>query len=119
MRPGTHDTCPANECSAYKNSGYPPHTLTGANSHWSTQPLAPRTRELGKGNLGVFALDNRVRALKALKPSVNIVPNKEAFASWRAAYEAQEQEGGLINKRQRTEAPAPVQVDPADFFAGL
>ena len=92
-------------------------------------------RELCKGNLSVFSLDNRLRALKALKPPVVIVPNKEAFAKWRAVYEAQEQEG-LSSKRQRTEAlatarappptpapalvpahaPAHLHIDPADFF---
>ena len=72
-------------------------------------------RELGKGNLGVFSLDNRLRALKALKPPVVLVPNKEAFAKWRAAYEAQEQESSS-SKRPRTEAlvpsPVPSPVSP-------
>ena len=76
-------------------------------------------RELGKGKLGVFPLDNRLRALKALKPSITVVPNKAAFAVWRSKHEADEAlSQGSSNKRQRgTESEAPAHVDPAEFFA--
>ena len=55
-------------------------------------------RELGKGNLAVYSLDNRLRALKALTPPITITPNKYAFATWRLARNEQDM---VLGKRAR------------------
>ena len=62
-------------------------------------------RELGKGQLSTTALENRVRALKALSPSVVIVPTSASFALWRQAHEAKavQADSEASSKRARTE----------------